>query len=994
VTRSDKDPSAGTDPTQAPAGDAVATGETLAAEDALESGRTLAPGTPAEQRAPTGGSGPIVRPGRRANSVTGEHDWSPGARIGRYVVLARIGKGGMGTVYRAEDVELGRAVALKRLHASASADARARLVREARTGAQLQHPNVLTVHEVAEHEGTPFLAMELVDGVTLTEWSKKTPPRPWTEITAMLAQAGRGLAAAHERGLVHRDFKPDNVLVDRSGRARVADFGLARAGDDVEGSGGATAAVRDDRLARLTETGALAGTPAYMAPELVEGAPPDARSDQYAFAVTLHEALHGQHPFAGTTVDTLWIEMAAERIRISTRDVPAWLEQTVRRGFAADPAKRWPSVAAMLDALTPAPGWSTRRKLAIGGGAAAAAAAIAVSAVMLLGRSEQQPCNKVVRQFHVNYPRESIVRAVNDPAELARIDAQIVGFEKEAKAQLIDSCVDTRAGRQTAQLAEKRAACIERARSRMWSVLERIETRARGGAALAAALDDVPDLPRCTDLEWLSRAQPPALNAADQEAQVRAEGQLDRAVQLRDQGDLEGAEKALDTIDATAGHLGDRDLSTRVWLLRTEISRDRGDVASAQTNAAQAAAEAGLSGDPQLTVQAQVVMLVAAAANNPKSVDSFAMDKTSDSADSATLRVAHADALMETGRFAEGEAEYRRALAIREKLLPPAHLDRALAMQRLGAALAVQKRPAEARPLLEQANAAIEKALPPLRREAIDGVRYLAMVEDDAGNHARALELRRDVLARRTKVLGAAHIIVLDARADVARNLSDLGDYAGAVTELQEVVRGQLAAMGDRSLNVADSRISLANALISSGRFAEADATLAAALPVLVRGKGADSPYTLVGEFAQARSWLERPRPVKVPDAIKLLDRAEPVFVKLFGESSQPASATAITRARAELARGNAKRADELATRSIAMLGDDKRGDRAEALAVHAAILWAAGNRNAARSAAERSIRDFEAAGAGQAPRVVLVRRWLAAPSARPALPPVATAAR
>jgi tetratricopeptide (TPR) repeat protein len=393
-------------------------------------------------------------------------------------------------------------------------------------------------------------------------------------------------------------------------------------------------------------------------------------------------------------------------------------------------------------------------------------------------------------------------------------------------------------------------------------------------------------------------------------------------------------------------------------------------------------------------LQTQVAMLVAAAANNPKVVDSFSMDETSDSADSATLRVAHADALMATGRFSEGEAEYRRALAIREKLLPPSHLDRALAMQRLGASLAVQKRPAEARPLLEQAAAAIEKALPPLRREAIEGVRFLAMVEDDAGNQARALELRRDVLARRTKVLGATHVIALDARADVARNLSDLGDYAGAVTELEEVVKGQIAAMGERSVNLADTRVSLASALISSGRFAEADAALALALPVLVRAKGADSPYTLVGEFAQARSWLERPRPINISDAIKLLDRAEPVFVKLFGASSQPASATAITRARAELARGNAKRADELATRSIAMLGDDKRSDRAEALAVHAAILWAIGNRDAARSAAERSIRDFEAAGAGQAPRVVVVRRWLAAPGARPAVPPVPAASR
>jgi serine/threonine-protein kinase len=985
VSRSDKDDALASGETLA-APDALASGETVAAGDALASGRTVAQSSASKE--PTAGSTPIVRAGRRAGSPTGEQDWAPGTRIGRYVVLARIGKGGMGTVYRAEDVDLGRAVALKRLHATASADSRARLVREARTAAQLQHPNVLTVHEVAEHEGMPFLAMELVDGVTLTEWLKQSP-RTWREIVGMLAQSGRGLAAAHDRGLVHRDFKPDNVLVDRSGRARVADFGLARAGNDHSDDAGAQPGVRDERLARLTETGALAGTPAYMAPELVAGEPPDARCDQYAFAVTLHEALHGQHPFAGTTAESLWLEMAAERVRSSTRKIPSQLERDVRRGLAADPAKRWPSVAAFVDAITPAVGWSRRRKLAVAGGGVLAAAALAVTGVILGGGSNQQPCDQVVRAYRINVPHEDLVRAVADPADLARVDAQIAGFEREAKAQLVDSCMDTRAGRQTPQLAEKRAACIERARSRMWTVLDRIRETARSGAALASALDDVPDLPRCTDLAWVSRPTGPVLSAADQQTQIRAEGQLAHAAELRDKGDLTGADEALDAIDKIADGISDHALTTRTWLLRTELARDRGDVATAQTNATQALAEAALSGDDRLSLAAQVAMLSSMASNNPRGVDALAALKDKgDSLDAATLRVAYGDALMTRGKFAEGEAEYRAAIAIREKLLPPAHLDRALATQRLGAALIVQKRPADARPLLEQAGAAIEKALPPLRREAIDGVRYLAMVEDEEGNLPRALELRREVFARRSKVLGAAHPLALDARADVASTLSDLGDFENAVTELQAVVEAQLAAMGERSVNLADTRVSLSNALVSSGRFDEADAVLAQALPVLRRAKGADSPYTLVGEFSQVRSWLERPRPIKLADATRTLDRVEPVFIQLFGESSQPAAALSITRARAALASGKSDRADELATRAVTMLDDHKRGDRAEALAVHAAILWAAGNRDGARAAAERSIKDFEAAGPTHAAAVVAIRRWLKAPSAHPPLPP------
>src|SRR5258706_14178649 len=148
--------------------------------------------------------------------------WTPGRRVGRYIVRERIGRGGMGVVVRADDVELGRAVALKRLDAGFDREV---LLREARAAAQLSHPNVVTVHEVGEADGAPFLAMELVEGTTLTRWLR-AEPRTWRDIVDVLVQAGRGLAAAHERGLVHRDFKPDNVLVDAvSGRARVADFG-------------------------------------------------------------------------------------------------------------------------------------------------------------------------------------------------------------------------------------------------------------------------------------------------------------------------------------------------------------------------------------------------------------------------------------------------------------------------------------------------------------------------------------------------------------------------------------------------------------------------------------------------------------------------------------------------------------------------------------------------------------------------------------------------
>ncbi len=332
-------------------------------------------------------------------------EWPLGSRVGRYVVGARIGRGGMGTVYRAEDPELGRSVALKRLHASADTETRARLIREARAAAQLAHPNVVTIYEVGDDAGTPFIAMELVDGVTLTAWCAREL-RSWREIVTMLVQAGRGLAAAHEHGIVHRDFKPDNVLVDRSGRARVADFGLARASDGVRGE------PADDRgLGRLTSTGALSGTPAYMAPELVDGGAPNAASDQYAFAIALYEALHGHHPFKGATAPALWAEMAAGRIRDGARSIPAWLDQYVRRGLAVDRIVRWPSMTSFVDALE-RPSRRTWPWIALAGGVAVASMVVAVVALISTRAHEVAPAPPPVVTRTVVAPPDAAVVAV------------------------------------------------------------------------------------------------------------------------------------------------------------------------------------------------------------------------------------------------------------------------------------------------------------------------------------------------------------------------------------------------------------------------------------------------------------------------------------------------------------------------------------------------------------------------------------------------------
>jgi tRNA A-37 threonylcarbamoyl transferase component Bud32 len=286
-----------------------------------------------------------------------------GSSLGRYVVLDRLGGGGMGVVYTAYDPELDRKVAVKLLRPEPGADdseGRARLQREAQAMARLQHPNVIAVHDVGTFEWQVFIAMEFVDGVTLRRWRDG---RAWREVLARYLDAGRGLAAAHAAGLVHRDFKPDNVLVGHDGRVRVLDFGLARATEPMSPSLSsdaidlATTLVSSDRALEtpLTRTGAFIGTPAYMAPEqLLRSGASDARTDQFGFCIALYEAIYGERPFAAATVEALAFEVAQGNVRAAppSSQVPAWLRAALLRGLSVRPDERFPSMDALLDTLS------------------------------------------------------------------------------------------------------------------------------------------------------------------------------------------------------------------------------------------------------------------------------------------------------------------------------------------------------------------------------------------------------------------------------------------------------------------------------------------------------------------------------------------------------------------------------------------------------------------------------------------------------------------
>jgi serine/threonine-protein kinase len=279
-------------------------------------------------------------------------------RLGRFVLLRQLGAGGMGSVFAAYDEQLDRKVALKLLHMSSSVhgDQRLRVLREAQAMARVSHPNVVHVYDVGEVGGRIFIAMEFVDGDTLTSW-QQAQPRSWQLTLSLYRQAADGLLAAHQNGLVHRDFKPDNVLVGQDGRARVADFGLARLhGEDVASSGAAVGSQARAGIkgAPLTAAGAISGTPGFMSPEQYRGDVVDSRSDQFSFCVALYQALFKRLPFAGETIAEQAANVLAGRLLLPPEDapVPISIRSAVVRGLSVEPADRFPTMTELLAALS------------------------------------------------------------------------------------------------------------------------------------------------------------------------------------------------------------------------------------------------------------------------------------------------------------------------------------------------------------------------------------------------------------------------------------------------------------------------------------------------------------------------------------------------------------------------------------------------------------------------------------------------------------------
>jgi eukaryotic-like serine/threonine-protein kinase len=504
-----------------------------------------------------------------------------GATVGRYIVLRRIGSGGMGVVYAGYDPELDRKVALKLLRpdrTGASGEAaRLRLIREAQAIARLAHSNVVNVFDAGTFGEQVFVAMELVEGMTLRQWLEEEP-RPWREVVERFVLAGRGLAAAHAAGLVHRDFKPDNVLLGRDGRVRVADFGLARAAGEREPPVPESPGSGKILESPITQLGVAVGTPGYMALEQLRGERADARSDQLSFCVALWEALYGSKPFAGETVSQIASAMERGEVRQPPEGsrVPDRLRQALLRGLAADPAARHPSMEELLDRLENDPGAVRRRWLAV-------AAAVVTLGVVFAGLGffqarRSQLCSGAESRLAGVWDagRKEAARAAFArtglpfaPEAWSRAEKALDSHVRSWSAMHRDACEATRVrGEQSEDLLDRRMFCLDQ---RLGEVRALVDLFAWADADVVLQVDNAVSglgkVELCADAETLAARVPPPRDPAGRSRVAAARARLAAAKARADAGKyaaaLEGARVAV----AEARQAGYRPLEAEALVL-------------------------------------------------------------------------------------------------------------------------------------------------------------------------------------------------------------------------------------------------------------------------------------------------------------------------------------------------------------------------------------------------------------------------------------------
>jgi tetratricopeptide (TPR) repeat protein/predicted Ser/Thr protein kinase len=787
----------------------------------------------------------------RVDSVEGRADAVPferGEVLGRYVVLETLGQGGMGVVLAAFDSTLDRRVALKllRRHASSDPEHHARLLREAQALAKLSHPAVVSVYDVGELRGQVFIAMEYIDGPNLRQWGREAERSPG-KILSVFRNAAKGLLAAHDAGVVHRDFKPDNVLIGSDGGVRVTDFGLALeahvAAEPLSSGWESTSG-----SSRLTQTGMVMGTPAYMPVEQHIGHPTDHRSDQYSFCVALFEALYGIRPFSGTTGEEYCAAIREGALPAPVRavSVSRRVHRAIVAGLSAEPEDRHPSMRELIRALTPR-ARSRRTWIVAGLGGVGLGAT-----VVTLSDTPARPCaafDERIAETFDDADRAGIRTAFEGTGLAfargahARVIASLDQYAERWAVAARDACMASERGEQSDHTLDLRMHCLERARSRFAASVDVLRTAdaavVREAVGFAASQAE---LSLCEDLELLERS-PVVPTDADEAAESDALlGAIDRIEALH------GVGRRADAKALYAEYQARFDASTYVPL-RARALVTRGHLLGADDRA-----------DEAIPIYEQAHLLAleygldGLAARSARSLSYLYYQFKSDA-----RRTEHfmdvAVALSEASGSIEVQASVQGVLA--ELRARQARFDEAVAAATRQVELAAAAEHAN-----HATSASAKLSLAKVTRYR-DGPKAAAGLVEGARAYA-------------SEHLGPDHPALIRIHAELSAVAQLLGDDDEGYAHQKAALELARAVYEENSLGVAFELVNLGSVVSSLGRTDEALEYYAEADAVFVRDLGRDHPDRVGILNNMASIWLETD-----------LARAETAFLEAFRVAKQ-----------------------------------------------------------------------------------------------------------
>ncbi|MCX4247275.1 serine/threonine-protein kinase [Paraliomyxa miuraensis] len=807
-------------------------------------------------------------------------------RVGRFIILGPLGRGGMGTVLRAYDETLDRQIAVKLMHASKTAAHDKRMLREAQALARLSHPNVVQVYEVGELDGQLFIAMELVRGQTLQQW--QTTPRPWRELLSAYLQAGRGLVAAHAVGMIHRDFKPANCIIDDSGRVRVLDFGLARhsgetledledsaGGADVPGSVARVQVTSSVLEQRLTQTGSVMGTLGYMAPEQRQGQAVDARVDQFSFCVSLLQALLDRLPAAERAPELAATDAGSLADPRGGR-IPRGLVRALRRGTSAEPDARWPSMDALLEALEPYQRRTSWPKAALG---------IAVLGLGALGLAASgpwsspaehrtSPCQDAGRDSAALWgdePREQVrsaLLATEQPyaAEAwSRVDSELGHYVARLGTAHVEACEATMVRfEQTRDELEQRRSCLEQRASalrRTTEVLARADDEvAERAVDLVVAL---PVIDACADVDGLRRAAALTDDTDPEVALVR--GFLDRARTLEVAG--KHAEALAVLAELSEPEPGSSE-PLRAELLAVEgtLRAELGEYDRAVELLQRALRGALGHGADAVAVEALSTLIYVVGVDQAKpdaalwlgvAAEGLVDRGTLEGRARAEVLTAKGQVLGASGEHPRAQHEYEAALEVLRQAVGDEHI--ALADPLDGLAIALRHQ-GQLDAALEHSRLALElrtRWLGPRHPDVAHQRINLGAVLQQRSEHGLAQEQYEQALEILLQAKVPNRQMIAHARTNLGASLAKLGRHAEAEAQLRRAVEDWEAEHGPEHPRVAMARISLGRVLHRQGRFGEAIGELERAVGIL---EGLETTAEIEGMKAAAAGWVAEAR--------------------------------------------------------------------------------------------------------------------------------------